>query len=91
MSNASIAKRLLEVLGRVRRGEADVSAFADGVEVHGPALESLPPETLDRLYRLSVEAICEDVSPLETELLGFTHSDRSLREAEALLQTICDV
>lgn len=90
MSNASIASRLLDVLGQIQRGEVPVSAFAAAVECHASALEGLPREMLDRLSRLSVEAIRGDVSPLEAELMGLSPSDRALREAELLLQALLD-
>ena len=90
VGNASIANRLLDVLGQIQRGEVPVSAFAAAVECHASALEGLPREMLDRLSRLSVEAIRDDVSPLEAELMGLSSSDRALREAELLLQVLRD-
>ncbi|MBK8016121.1 MAG: hypothetical protein IPK20_04985 [Betaproteobacteria bacterium] len=88
MSNEAIAKRLLEVAEGVLRGTQPSSAFADAVDVHGSAFEGLPRAWLDRLNRLSVQVIEEDVSPLEEQLLGLRNSRASLQEAASMLRAL---
>jgi hypothetical protein len=90
MSNETIAIRLLEVVRSVLNGSSPASAFADAVDAHAPAFEGLPRSWIDRLNGLSVQVVSEDVSALESEVLGIQHSIRSLQEAEAMLEALCD-
>lgn len=91
MNNEAIAKRLLEVAEDVLGGSLPSSAFAEAVDVHAPALEGLPRAWLDRLDRLSVQVLNEDVSPHEENLLGLQHSRRSLIEAANMLRSLCGI
>ena len=88
MSNESIAARMADTVAAYERGEAGAKAVADSVELHETALEGIPREIRDRLRRLSVDLICEDVTPLETEMLGWEHTRRALDELKALLANI---
>lgn len=90
MSNETIAVRLLEVVRGALDGTLPVSAFANAVDAHAPAFEGLSHAWLDRLDALSVKAIEEDVSPVEAEVLSFQHSTESLKEAESMLNALCD-
>ena len=91
MSNKAIAERLLEVAEGVLAGSLPSSAFADAVDVHAAAFEGLPRAWLDRLNRLSVQVLEEDVSPLEEDLLGLQSSRRSLIEAANMLRSLCGI
>lgn len=88
MSNASIARRLLEMTDRYTSGALPASAIAAGLERHGPALEGVPQEVRDRLHALSVAVIAEDVSPLEAEQLGLANRRDALDALRRMLEQL---
>ena len=85
MTNASIAARILEGIAAYESGRASASSVAESIELHESALESVPREIRDRLHRLSVMVIEQDVTPQEEELLGLSPSRQALIELKSLL------
>jgi len=85
MTNQSIASRVLEAVKRVEAGELPVSAIASSLEMHEPALEGVPRDVRDRLHKLAVDAIRQDVSAREREQLGIEGSRQALMELKAIL------
>jgi len=90
MSNINIVSRILEVVAAFERGEVGATAIAQSIELHEPALETVPREVRDRLHRLSVRAIEQDISPLEAETLGLCATKDAVNELIHTLETIRD-
>jgi len=88
MSNTTIVQRIFEVVSAFERGDAGATAIAQSVEIHGPALEAVPRKVRDRLHKLSVMIIEQDVSPLEEKMLGLQASKEACAELKILLQEI---
>jgi hypothetical protein len=90
MSNATIINRISEVVIAFERGELGATAIAQSIELHEPALEMLPRELRDRLHKLSVQVLEQDLSPLEERMLGLRASRQALEELKAVLALICE-
>jgi hypothetical protein len=85
MSNETIAKRILEVIEAYETGKTSASSVAQSVELHEPAMESIPKATRDKLHELSLKIMDQDVSPLEEKILGIRPSRDALMELKILL------
>jgi hypothetical protein len=85
MSNISIAQRIFEIVAAYERGDVNVIAITQSIELHESALEGISREVRDRLHSLSVEIIYQDV---DDEMLGWTASREALNEIKLLLASI---
>lgn len=85
MSNKTIINRILEIIEAFEHGQTSASAVAASVELHEPALETIPREARDKMHALSVEVIMQDVSSVEEEMLGWKSRREALHELKSLL------
>ena len=88
MSNASIAKRILEAIKGFEAGKLSASAIAESIELHEPALESVDRRVRDKLHELSVQALEQDLTPFEEETLGLQASRNAVNALKELLASI---
>lgn len=88
MSNTAIVSRILEVVAAFERGEVGATAIAQSIELHEPALEAIPREVRDKLHRLSVKAIEQNLSTLEAEMLGLCATQDEVNELIHTLEAI---
>lgn len=88
MSNATIASRMLEIVADFERGRLPSVAIAQCMELHEPALEGIERNVRDRLHKLSVQIIEQDISPIEEQMLGIQASRNAATELKELLKKI---
>ena len=85
MSNKTIVNRIIEIIVAFEHGQTSASAVAASVELHEPALETIPREVRDKIHALSVKVIMQDVSSVEAEMLGWKSNNEALHELKSLL------
>lgn len=85
MSNKTIINRILEIIEAFENGQTSASAVAASVELHVPALETIPWATRDKMHALSVQVIMQDECWVEEEILGWKSSFEALHELKSLL------
>lgn len=88
MSNASVAKRILESVAAYESGHSIASSVATSIDLHEPAFEAVSRELRDRLHTLSVQVIEQDVTPQEEALLGIKASRQAVQELKSLLSSL---
>jgi hypothetical protein len=88
MPNRTIANRIAETIAAFERDELGATAIADSVDLHEPALEGVPRSLRDALHKFSVEAVRQDFSPLELEMLGLQPTREAVESLKLLLSQI---
>ncbi|KPJ95160.1 MAG: hypothetical protein AMJ53_03395 [Gammaproteobacteria bacterium SG8_11] len=85
MTNATIVQRIIEVINAYENGKTSASSIAESIEMHEPAMESIPREIRDKIHNLSVEIIEQDITPIEEKMLGIEPGKKALTELKTIL------
>lgn len=88
MSNITIVNRILEVVAAFDRKEVSAIAIVQSIELHEPALEAVSRNIRDKLHLLSVQALEQDLSPFEEEVLGGCATTNAANELKTILGVI---
>ena len=88
MSNATIARRILEILDAFERGEIGPLRVEECLELHVPALEGLSRQARDEFSHLSGVLVKQNYSSEERELLGVEGESSAARDLRRAVENL---